>query len=243
MERSNGSKSLFALDPRTGWQKNASRREVRGVHNRSGVYPDPSNCRDRLLCSVPTTERQWMATTFLLVYQRSRPAARRFIAPHGMAFFVVPSNTRYHPQIFFPEWIFLPEISPTLVNCFQDKEPSSHATNIELLRNRRFVDRYRFTCFYSIFFPWLSWSLTRQLRLCGIHWMPLFTYERLKTEIHALGRIYTLIYFIRVCSNHISIYRSPENHSLSPEKRLKHAGKEKKKEETKSVQALIFLAI
>lgn len=100
MERSNGSKSLFALDPRTGWQKNASRREVRGVHNRSGVYPDPSNCRDRLLCSVPTTERQWMATTFLLVYQRSRPAARRFIALHGMPFFVVSSNMRYHPKFF-----------------------------------------------------------------------------------------------------------------------------------------------
>lgn len=54
-ERSNGSKSLFALGPRACWQKNASRREVRGVHNRSGVYPDPSNWRDRLLCFVPTT--------------------------------------------------------------------------------------------------------------------------------------------------------------------------------------------
>ena len=48
-----------------GWQKNASRREARGAHNRSGdgaaggeVYPDPSNYQDRLLCFVPTTGRQ-----------------------------------------------------------------------------------------------------------------------------------------------------------------------------------------
>lgn len=48
------------------------------------------------------------------------------------------------------------------------------------------------------------------------------------------------VYFIRVCSNYTSIYRS---YSLTPEKRLKHSEKKENKEETKSVQALIFLAI
>lgn len=132
-ERSNGSKSLFALGPRACWQKNASRREVRGVHNRSGVYPDPSNWRDRLLCFVPTTvlvsEWQLHSSRFtntpgplpavLLLFAECRFLSRRRI--------------RDTADIF--TWNSAP--SPPPLNSRRNKETYSAYT--KLLRDRRFI--------------------------------------------------------------------------------------------------------
>lgn len=70
--------------------------------------------------------------------------------------------------------------------------------------------------------------------------MPLFTYERLKTEIHALIRIYTYISYASALTIHpftVATALQLRNDSNIQEK------KKKKKEETKSVQELISLAI
>lgn len=99
-ERSNERFQVFVC-PRACWQKNASRREVRGVHNRSGGLSWSVELAGPFaLFRANYSACQWMATTFFPVYQHARPAARRFIALRGMPFFVAPSNTRYRRHFY-----------------------------------------------------------------------------------------------------------------------------------------------